>query len=101
MYINQQKHAGHEESVLAAQILGWMFESHCWVEGEGFENKVCLWCNAVSKEDMKIEGLPGREPLLCHANPLLAPVPEVLAAIKTSVPAPAAIAKYTGRRLVK
>lgn len=70
-------HQGREESVLAAQLIGWMYESHCWVDGKDFTHKVCLWCAAISKEDMKIEGTPGREPNMCPKNPLIT-VPEAL-----------------------
>ena len=75
MYINKALHEGREQSVLAAQILGWMYESHCWVDGAGqtgtFQHKVCLWCEAISKVDMKVEDMPGKEPCLCTENPVV------------------------------
>jgi hypothetical protein len=69
MYINQIEHKGKEPSVVAAQMIGWMYESHCWFEEAGKANRVCVWCGAESAEDMKIVGLP--EPILCLRNPLV------------------------------
>lgn len=69
MYINQIEHKGKEPSVVAAQMIGWLYESHCWFEEQNNPVKKCVWCGAESTEDMKIVGLP--EPTMCLRNPLV------------------------------
>jgi hypothetical protein len=70
MYIHVVEHKGREQSVLAAQLIGFMYESHCWVDGTDAGYKACLWCEAISREDMKMDDTPGGEPILCPENPI-------------------------------
>ena len=82
MYINTKEHKGREPSVVAAQLIGWMYESHCWVEEPGNPVKTCAWCEAQSQgDDMTMVGFP--EPILCLRNPLVigADLKEVLTAL--------------------
>lgn len=69
MYINQAQHAGSEPSVVAAQLIGWMYESHCWLESPPDKTKKCVWCNAESIKDMTMVGFP--EPIMCQGNPII------------------------------
>lgn len=81
MYLNVKEHKGREPSVVAAQIIGWMYESHCWVEEPDNPVKKCAWCEAESERDMKMVGFP--EPTMCLRNPLVigADLREVLTAL--------------------
>lgn len=69
MYLNRNEHKGREPSVVAAQLIGWMYESHCWIETPPEPGKKCAWCGAESVEDMKMVGFP--EPIVCLRNPLV------------------------------
>ncbi len=69
MYLHMVEHKGNEPSIVAVQLIAWMYESHCWLENPPAKAKTCVWCGAVSKKDMKIEGFP--EPIMCQKNPLI------------------------------
>jgi hypothetical protein len=102
MYIHVVEHKGREQSVLAAQLIGFMYESHCWVDGTDAGYKACLWCEAISRDDMKMDDTPGGEPIMCHANPLL-DMSKGLSELFPGLPKLTAkeVAKATKRKLIK
>lgn len=67
MYISVEKHKDREESVLANQQAGWLYESHCWIDAFGEYPYVCKWCGAKSSTDMQVDG--HLVPTLCPKNP--------------------------------
>jgi hypothetical protein len=69
MYLHIVQHKGNEPSIVAAQLIAWMFESHCWLENPPATTKKCVWCGAESQKDMKMVGFP--EPIMCQNNPLI------------------------------
>jgi hypothetical protein len=84
MFLDQIQHKGREPSVVAAQLIAWMYESHCWFKEADKDVKTCVWCGAESVEDMKMMGFP--EPILCLRNPLVtgADLKEALIALGVS-----------------
>lgn len=75
MYLNTKTHpvddAKRINSILAHQIMAWIFESHCWVEDpEAAElHKTCMWCEAKSSKDGQEDGKEA--PDLCPKNPVM------------------------------
>jgi len=73
MYLNTKTHpvddAKRVNSILMAQTLGWLYESHCWVHDPETNDKTCMWCEAKSQVDQQVDELPA--PNLCPKNPVL------------------------------
>ena len=69
MYLHKIIHDGKEPDAVAGQLIGWVYESHCWFDDPEEDHKKCLWCDSISREDMKMEGLA--MPVMCAKNPLL------------------------------
>ena len=75
MYLNTKTHpvddAKRINSILAHQIMGWIFESHCWVEDplSSDLHKTCMWCESKSTKDGQEDDKEA--PDLCPKNPVL------------------------------
>lgn len=70
MYLHPITHKDKEDAVLMAQLNGWVFESHCWVDAGGRHPQTCRYCGATTKRDMLQKG--GNK--LCTKNPALEPI---------------------------
>jgi len=68
MYLHHIQHKDEFDKVIALQMRGFLFESHCWVD-EGGWPRTCKWCGAVAKRDMKMKGQ--NEITLCPKNPAI------------------------------
>ncbi|KKK79379.1 hypothetical protein LCGC14_2834080 [marine sediment metagenome] len=80
MYLHPITHKGKFDKIIALQMNGFLFESHCWVD-EGGWPRTCKWCDAVADKDMHIEGAETSvvAPGLCPGNPA---IQDLLDAIK-------------------
>jgi hypothetical protein len=74
MYLHTVEHDPKErdlKSVVAAQMSGWLYESHCWIEDPELPYKKCMWCEHKSSKDMQEDEAPGKAPTICVKNPII------------------------------
>ncbi len=63
------EHAEKKIIVIAQQLKGWAYESHCWdcTMGNISGPKECMWCGATSVVEMEID--KGEQ--ICPGNPFI------------------------------
>lgn len=74
MYLNAYSNKSHkddEEEVIAQQLHGWVYESHCWTVMHAHRPnfKICKWCGRKSSTDMQMDKPGGHA--MCKDNPAM------------------------------